>query len=229
MNKNILIVDDEKNIRMTLEKCFKTGEYVVETAVDGLDAIEKIQKNYYDLVLLDIKMPGITGMQVLERIRIMGKDVNVLIMTAYGTIEKAVEAMKLGAIDFINKPFTPDDIRRCVENIFERQRLNEDNINTLKDIVEYSKKCIVEKRYDDAQKYLKMAIAKDIVSPEPYNLLGILEEYLGEISIAQKYYRAALAMEPSYIPALKNLERTAQFIYTKEGISFGNSESLSQD
>lgn len=226
MNKKILIIDDEKNIRTTLKYCFKEEKYNIDIAINGDEGLEKIKNEKFDLVLLDIQMPGLTGMQVLEKIREFETKVNVIMMTAYGTIEKAVEAMKLGAIDFITKPFTPEEIRRLVNDIFDRENLEEGKLETFKDLTEYAKKCILNEEYEKAECFLKIAVSKEVQSPETYNLLGVLAEAFTNISKAQKYYRAALAFDPSYIPAQMNLQRTAQFKYTKKGIDFGDGEFI---
>ncbi|MEW9124779.1 MAG: response regulator [Thermotaleaceae bacterium] len=221
MNKKILIVDDEKNIRLTLKHCLSEQGYQIDMAVNGEEALSKLSELTFDLVLLDIKMPGLTGMQVLEKLRHKGNKVDVIMMTAYGTIEKAVEAMKLGAIDFISKPFTPDEIRMIVKDVLNRQMLNEEIVESFKDMIEYAKKCILNETFDKAGEYLRKAIAENVDSPEPHNLLGVLAEYDREIQNAQLHYRAALALDPTYMPAQKNLERTAQMRYTRTGIDLG--------
>ncbi|WZL72027.1 response regulator [Clostridiaceae bacterium 35-E11] len=221
MTKKILIVDDEKNIRMTLSHCLKEQNFDIEIAINGDEALNRIKEDNFDLVMLDIKMPGLTGMEVLERIRQDGNKIDVIMMTAYGTIEKAVEAMKLGAIDFISKPFTPEEIRRIVNDVLERQNLTEAELDSYKDILEFSKKCILSKDYSKAEEFLRKAISMDVDAPEPHNLLGILYEYRKEIQGAQKHYRAALALDPTYEPSSKNLQRTAQFRYTQVGMNLG--------
>jgi len=185
----------------------------------------KIQENQYDLVLLDIKMPGLTGMQVLQKVRETHNNIDVIMMTAYGTIEKAVEAMKLGAIDFISKPFTPDEIREIVSSVLDRRELKEDKIETFKEMIEFAKKCILLMEINKAEEFLQKSIAKDVNSPEPHNLLGVLAEYKNDINQAQKHYRAALALDPTYKPADKNLERTVQMRYTRAGISLGGASN----
>ncbi|WP_202707611.1 response regulator [Sporosalibacterium faouarense] len=223
MSKKILVVDDEKNIRMTLSQCLKGENYDVELAVNGEEGLNKLEGNDFDLVLLDIKMPGLTGMEVLKKLRDKGNNINVIMMTAYGTIEKAVEAMKLGAIDFLSKPFTPEEIRKLVNDVLGREALNEDELESFKDIVEFAKKCILTRDYEKAEEYLKKSIAEDASSPIPHNLLGVLAEYKGDVQRAQKHYRAALALDPTYKTADKNLERTIQMRYTTKGISLGGS------
>ncbi len=229
MNKKILIVDDEKNIRMTLRHCLREQNYDIEIAINGDEALNKIKEDNYDLVLLDIKMPGLTGMEVLEKIRQGGNEVDVIMMTAYGTIERAVEAMKLGAIDFISKPFTPDEIREIVKDVLERQNLKENELDSYKGVLEFAKKCILAKDYGKAEEFLKKAIAMDVDSPVPHNLLGILYEYRKEVQGAQKHYRAALALDPTYEPASKNLHRTAQFKYTKVGMNLGSENNEGEE
>ncbi|WP_099190306.1 response regulator [Tepidibacter mesophilus] len=222
MNKKILIVDDEKNIRTTLKYCLQEENYDISIAINGEEGLDKIQSEKFDLVLLDIQMPGLTGMQVLQKVRQQQNKVDVIIMTAYGTVEKAVEAMKLGAVDFIGKPFTPEEIRILVKDVLNRENLNENNLETLKDIVGYSKKCIVEEHYNKAESFLKKALLKEIQSAEIYNLLGVLAESKNEIKEAKNYYRAALIFDPSYEPAQKNLERAVAYKYTKFGINLGD-------
>lgn len=229
MNKKVLIVDDEKNIRMTLRHCLADEGYQLEIAVNGEEALQKMSETTFDLALLDIKMPGLTGMQVLERVRQSENKINVIMMTAYGTVERAVEAMKLGAIDFISKPFTPDEIRSIVRDVLNRNNLDEASVDTLKELIEYSKKCILNKDYVKAEEFLKKAIGKEVQAPEAYNLLGVLCEYRKDINTAQKYYRIALELDPTYKAAQMNLERTAQYMYTQRGIALGDEENEGQN
>jgi DNA-binding response OmpR family regulator len=211
-----------------LKHCLKERKYNTDIAINGDEALNKIKENNYDLVLLDIKMPGLSGMDVLKKVRERGNNVNIIMMTAYGTIERAVEAMKLNAIDFLSKPFTTDEIRSIVSDVFSREELIEEDLENYKDIIEFSKKCILNQQYDKAKEYLKKAIVMDEESPEPYNLMGVLYEYERDIDNAQKNYRIALAIDPSYKPADINLERTVQFNYSEKGIKL-DEESLDED
>ena len=218
MSKKILIVDDERNIRTTLKMCLSGEGYDIETAVNGEDGLEKAEKNKYDLIFLDIKMPGMNGMEVLEELRKRGNKTNIVIMTAYGTIEDAVKAMKLHAVDFIPKPFTPDEIREKAKKVFERENLEENKLRTFEDLVEFAKLNIITNNFEKAEEILKQAIGKDPSSPITHNLLGVISEYKGDILQAQKYYRAALALDPTYKPAESNIRRTVEFDYTTAGI-----------
>ncbi len=107
----ILVVDDEAPVRDIVQKGLsKMGGYDVEVAQNGLDAIEKIEKDVFDLVLTDLKMPGMDGLELLKTIKGTRPEVVVILMTAYGSIETAVEAMKMGANDYITKPINFDDL-----------------------------------------------------------------------------------------------------------------------
>lgn len=210
--KKILIIDDERNIRMTLTYCLESEGYQVDTAINGEEGLDILlnQKKIYDLILLDIKMPGKTGMEVLKELRENKNKSNVIMMTAYGTIKEAVTAIKLNAIDFISKPFTPDQIKALVAKVFSRKNLQEDKLNTFEEYIEFAKLNIIEKKFDKAIEALRIAISKEPELPDTHNLLGVIEEYKGNVDEAQKYYRAALALDPSYEPANSNLDRITE-------------------
>src|SRR4030042_2142729 len=220
MDKIILVVDDEKNIRTTLSTFLSSLNFKVDTVSNGEEALIKLKEKDYNLVLLDIKMHGLTGMQVLKEMRNSGVKTNTIMMTAYGTIENAVESMKLGAVDFISKPFTLEALKLVLTDVLDRQKLKESEVKSFKDYLEYSKKCIFEKNYEKAKEYLKKAISEDLEAPEPQNLLGVLAEFEGDLLAAGRHYRAALELDPTYKPAIENLERGTRFKYSKEGIKF---------
>ena len=107
----ILVVDDEASIRRTLQEILEYEDYDVEQASDGEEALEAIRSTPYDLVLLDVKMPKLDGMEVLRAVADEAPEVPVVMISGHGTIETAVESTKLGAFDFIEKP--PDQIGRA--------------------------------------------------------------------------------------------------------------------
>lgn len=111
----ILIVDDEEKIRKVLGLMLKMHGHNVEEAANGEEALKKIEENCYDLVIADIRMPGIDGFQLLERVNQMDYPVPIVFITAYASVDSAVEAMKKGAIDYISKPFEEDRILLTVE------------------------------------------------------------------------------------------------------------------
>jgi len=119
-DKPILIVDDEKNIRLTLSTSLEALGVETDSAEDGKDALAKLREKEFGLILLDIRMPDVDGMEVLRQVRKNRPNIGIIILTAYGTIELAVEAMKLGAVDFIQKPFVPEEIRERVARVMSR-------------------------------------------------------------------------------------------------------------
>src|SRR3954454_18803925 len=118
--KHILIVDDEPNVRLVFRTTLESPGYRISTAEDGEKALLWLENAPIDLVLLDLQMPVMGGMEVLESIRESGNDVPVVIVTAHGSIPDAVQAMKLGAIDFLSKPLSPDALRSVVAEVLER-------------------------------------------------------------------------------------------------------------
>jgi CheY-like chemotaxis protein len=117
----ILVVDDEKNIRLTLSQSLEPLGLPVQTAVNGEEALQKIEETEFGLLLLDLKMPGMEGMEVLHRVRERWPTIPVIIITAHGTIDSAVDAMKIGAVDFIQKPFSPREIRELATKVLQRE------------------------------------------------------------------------------------------------------------
>jgi two-component system nitrogen regulation response regulator GlnG len=113
----ILVADDEESMRWVLSKALKRKGFTVDLADDGRQALALIQENSYDLAILDIKMPGMSGLDLLDRIREMKSDLLVVIMTAEASMKNAVEAMKRGAYDYITKPFDLDVIDAIVEKV----------------------------------------------------------------------------------------------------------------
>jgi two-component system nitrogen regulation response regulator GlnG len=113
----ILVADDEESMRWVLSKALRKKGFTVDLAKDGDEALELIQANGYDLAILDIKMPGISGLDLLDRVREMKSDLLMVIMTAEASMKNAVEAMKRGAYDYITKPFDLDVIDAIVEKV----------------------------------------------------------------------------------------------------------------
>lgn len=207
-NRKILLVDDDKSIRVTLGQSLEASGFNVVSAVDGEHALEKLRGDVFDLVLLDMKMPGMDGMEVLRRIKEDRPNQSVIMITGFGTVETAVEALKMGAVDYIQKPFGPDEIRAIVRRVLDRENLTEHDLGTYEKTLEWAKRCIVRRELDAALSYLKDAVRLDPTKPECFNLMGAISEIKGDILEAQRLYRAALGLDPSYRPAIDNLSRT---------------------
>jgi len=123
MSVKVLIADDEQSNRTILEQELIYRGYVVEAAVDGAGALQKAETSRPDLIILDDMMPRLSGLEVLRELRRKDDDTPVIMITAYGTVDRAVEAMKEGAYDFITRPFEPDHLALVVQKSLERQRL----------------------------------------------------------------------------------------------------------
>jgi two-component system response regulator FlrC len=122
MDKKILVVDDEAGMRLALSEVLKRCGYQVAAAQDGVEALRQLEVSCFDLVISDVKMPRLDGMAMLQKIRERIPDLPVIMITAFGTVDKAVEAMKMGASDFIQKPFSLEDIESMVHRLFDRER-----------------------------------------------------------------------------------------------------------
>ncbi len=127
MQENILVADDDPGMRDTLEAVLKADGYRVSTATNGKEAIAALQRNEYVLTLLDLKMPDCMGTDLLPKIKELTPNTPIIMMTAYGTIKTAVEAVKQGAYDFITKPFELEEVRHIIKKALEMQRLSKEN------------------------------------------------------------------------------------------------------
>ncbi len=127
IKKRLLIIDDEANMRHMLSTVLKKAGYHVETAADGADGLEMIQQGQYDFILCDIKMPKMDGMEFLKLSRDRIGAATVIMMSAYGSIDTAIEAMKSGAYDYISKPFKTDEVYLTLKKAEERESLKAEN------------------------------------------------------------------------------------------------------
>lgn len=120
--RRILIVDDEDIVLKSCQRIFRDHDYEIDTASSGEEGLEKVKKGNFDLVITDLKMPGMGGMELLKRLRKEHGDITVIIFTGYAKVDTAREALKLGAFDYIPKPFTPEELRVVVENAFDSRK-----------------------------------------------------------------------------------------------------------
>jgi len=125
---NILVIDDEAAMRDSCQQTLSRDGNRVEVAEDGSRGLSMLERESFDLVILDLKMPGLSGMDVLKKIKEGDPEAMVIVITGYATVESAVEAMKRGAYDFIPKPFTPDSLRAIVKRALDRRELALENV-----------------------------------------------------------------------------------------------------
>ncbi|HXK96126.1 MAG TPA: sigma-54 dependent transcriptional regulator, partial [bacterium] len=126
MCPSILIADDELNTREGLRKALASDYRKVDTAADGSEALAKLKRQDYDVLITDIRMPGLDGMQLLQKTRELSPPPGVILLTAYGTIEMAVEAMKLGAYNYLTKPVNLDELELLVNQILEKRQIEQE-------------------------------------------------------------------------------------------------------
>ncbi|MFW5810386.1 MAG: sigma-54-dependent transcriptional regulator [Thermodesulfobacteriota bacterium] len=126
-DKSLLIIDDEENMRHMLTTLLTRFGYTVDTASDGYQALQKVSSSQYDFVLCDLKMPNMGGMEFLKTARDHLAATTVIMMSAYGTIDSAIEAMKQGAYDYISKPFKTDEVYLALKKAEERESLKREN------------------------------------------------------------------------------------------------------
>jgi DNA-binding NtrC family response regulator len=136
---SILVVDDEQIIRDSLSKWFREDGYEVNAAENAADALRQLQGRKWDVILLDIKMPGMDGMELQQRIRELDPSATIIFITAHATVDTAVKALKAGAFDYVTKPVDPDYLSHMVANALKQRSLANENIKLKEQISEFSK------------------------------------------------------------------------------------------
>ena len=232
----ILIVDDEPNVRLVFRTALESVGYAVAEADDGQSAVDRRGQGRAALILLDLQMPGVDGMETLRRLRAAGDDTPVVIVTAHGSIPDAVAAMRLGAIDFLSKPLTPEALRAVVAEVLERHTPGpaEDGDDGAEEARRFrttlsaagqfaqdlrdAKRLLNYREFDRAEASLRRALVIYPQSAEAHNLMGVLHESRNEHDASYREYRAALKADRLYEPARQNMRRYY------ERFTFGRSE-----
>ncbi|MDR3644447.1 MAG: response regulator [Clostridia bacterium] len=178
----VLVIDDTKNIRMLLTKCLEFEGYIVTTAGNGAEALDFISGKKFDLIFLDVRMPEISGTEVLRHIREMGVDTPVIMITAFGTVKNAVECTQLGAVTYLQKPFTENKIKQVLEEVlhFNSGR------NSLDHILSLAEDRIKNNLPADAELLLKNSLPAYHLEPQLYRMLSRVYEAQGKPEDAQK-------------------------------------------
>ena len=132
---SILIVDDEESVRESLYSWFMEDGYRVECAENAKKALLMLENDNFDIILADIKMPGMDGLEMLRRIKLLKTDSIVIVITAFATVDTAIQALKDGAYDYVTKPFDPDDLSHLIRNASKQIALSEENENLKKKVV----------------------------------------------------------------------------------------------
>jgi DNA-binding NtrC family response regulator len=227
MNKRTLIVEDERNVRMMYRAALETEGFEIAEAESGAVALEKFAESKFDVAVLDLRMPEMDGLELLEVMRDRNIKTPAVIITAYGDVPNAVKAMKLGAIDFLPKPVTPEQLRTLLNEVIERHAVaaggdrkstalkykTEPNIHLLA-----AKRAINNREFEAARSHLAEVIRQNDRMIEAHNLLGVLFEMKQEYSIAKRCYGRAISIDSHYEPAQQNMRRLFELFH------FGSSE-----
>lgn len=192
--KKALVADDTKNIRTLLTTCLEISGYSVLTSINGEQALSMILENEFDIAFIDIKMPEMSGTEVLRRIREKGIELPVVIMTAFATVKNAVECTKLGAVFYLQKPFTADKINDILTT-FNNSNISKPDVSTY---IQNSKELIQKDALDDALSMLKKALSIDPSLGEIYYLIGSIYAKTGHENDASKFYKASENFGYSY-------------------------------
>ena len=120
---SILLVDDEQNILKTVRICLEAAGFQVTAIANPLEALDAVRKKLFDIAFFDLKMSPMDGMQLLKETRQISPETTIILMTAHGSVDSAVEAMKLGAYDYLQKPFEFTELQHFTEKVFEHHRL----------------------------------------------------------------------------------------------------------
>jgi DNA-binding NtrC family response regulator len=124
----ILVVDDEPVVRESIRDWFTQDDYPIEMAANGPEALQRIQESHWDIVLTDVKMPGMDGLELQQQAKKIDPEITVIIMTAYASVDSAMQAIKEGAYDYVTKPLDPEDLQRIIDRVSEHRQLVRENV-----------------------------------------------------------------------------------------------------
>ena len=193
---NILIVDDEKVIQDSCSQILKKEGYKVKVASDGKEALRMFKEELFHIVILDIKLPGMDGIEVLSKIKEESPETPVIIMTGFASIESAVDALKSGAFDYLSKPFTPEELRISVRKALESRRIFFEGIYLRKELERQTKFDMVLGKSEGMKKV--MDIVKR-VSPSESTVLITGESGTGKELIAREIHKHSLRRDAPFV------------------------------
>jgi DNA-binding response OmpR family regulator len=226
VSAKILIVDDETNVRLNYRITLETEGYQISEAASGAIALEELLGGSFHLAILDMRMPGMDGLDLLAKMREVGIGVPAMIVTAYSDVPHAVLAMKLGAIDFLQKPLRPEELRRIVAEIIKRHAPQKEHLaESFNSHIVAAKRCLNLRSFAMARIHLVKALELNTKSVEAFNLAGVLAELLDDVDKARKYYGQAIKINKNYEPAQQNMRRLFElknFGSTSEPLNLGD-------
>jgi len=197
INANILIIDDERVIQEGCKRILSGSGYLVETAGDGERALEMVSRESFDVILLDLKLPGSGGMEVLSLLKEKDPEAIIIMITGYPSIEGAVEAIKLGAYDYLPKPFSPDQLRLTVKRAVERKRLLLENEYLHREL---KAKCDSDTIIGKSKPMQKIYEIVRKVAPTDSTVLLYGESGTGKELIARAIHNYSLRRDKEFVP-----------------------------
>lgn len=197
---NILVVDDERGMRELLTIMLQKEGFDVTSAGSGQGALENISQSTYDIVITDIKMPHITGIDVLKAVKETSPETIVIMITAYASTETAMDAMKLGAYDYITKPFKIEEIKLIVRNAFERRRLREENLLLKRKIQEWTASGVIGGIVGKSPAILRIVELIVKIADSPSNILITGESGTGKELVARAIHNYSNRKDQSFVP-----------------------------
>jgi len=210
MNGKILIVDDEPNVRLMYRSALEGGGFEIYEADSAAKALEQCAARRHDVAVLDLRMPGgMDGLELLEEMKSKLIDTPVVFITAFASVPNAVNAMKLGAIDFLQKPILPDQLRGIVKDILIRHE-QESAANEPQDFdyfLRCAKRAMNLRDFAAAKRDLIRALELNSDSPQAMNLVGVMLEMREEYDQARRYYGQAIKLDKNFEPAQQNMRR----------------------
>jgi DNA-binding response OmpR family regulator len=229
MNKKLIVIDDEPNVRLGYRLTLEAEGYGVSEATNVAEALESFATGSYDMALLDMRMPDMDGLALLTEMRRRNIQTPTVIITAYGDVPHAVQAMKLGAIDFLQKPLTPEALRNIVKDVLARHADSAFTATPPRDDfythLFTAKKLLNLQDFSGAKEHLIRALELNPESAEGYNLAGVLFEMQEDYTRAKRYYGQAIKTDKDFEPAQQNMRRIYElfhFGFSDEPYNLGN-------
>ncbi|MEW6586856.1 MAG: HD domain-containing phosphohydrolase [Nitrospirota bacterium] len=229
--EKILVIDDEEFILQLARDILKKSDYVVETASSGREGIGLLDAGRFDLILTDIKMPDMNGLDVIRHVRSGDREIPIIVITGYGTLDIAIDALRLGAQGFLLKPFTPGDLRNAVSEALEKTRLLSENIRmrALMPLFEVSKEIIGEVDPKRLLKSIAEIAMKEALADKV--CVALVEEETGRLRIKECHGLSQRSVEAfqehvhdEIVTMLFNQKKP--FLFTSETVLLGVMEKI---
>ena len=197
----VLCVDDERNVRNLMKKVLEDEGYEVVAVSSGEEAQELLNKERFNILTLDLKLPGISGIDLLRKLREEGMEIPAIIISAIATPEAIVEAMKSGAVDFLSKPFSPEELLEKVKGVLEMEK------TTFNKMERIAKSLIEKGKYDESEKIVRKMFSLAPSSPIPHYLYSLILSSRGNRDLAFKHIKTALILDENFHPAREELKK----------------------